>query len=115
MRRNFRKNAFFFFTFRSKQCFYLTHSAQEYFKKMKFKKTKKKRNFKRLYLTSTEKSFNFLQKKLLLHAPITWVHCRALRLQQPPMLLLGTRWTERVNDEKVKVLNLLFLASFIMK
>ena len=29
-----------FFTIRPKQCFYLTHSAPEYFEKLSFKKTK---------------------------------------------------------------------------
>ena len=42
-----------FLTFGPKQCFYLTHSATEYFEKLAFtKKKQKKRNFKRLYLKS---------------------------------------------------------------
>ena len=40
-----------FFAFGPKQCFYLTHTAREYFEKLAFKKNKK-RNFKRLYLKS---------------------------------------------------------------
>ena len=38
-----------FFTFGAKQCFYLTHSTQEYFEKLAFEKNTKF-NFKRLYL-----------------------------------------------------------------
>ena len=40
-----------FSAFGPKQCFYLAHTAREYFEKLAFKKNKK-RNFKRLYLKS---------------------------------------------------------------
>ena len=49
MRWKFQKTAFFHFWAKA-MLFYLTHSAQEYFEKLAFKKQNKRRNFKRLYL-----------------------------------------------------------------
>ena len=101
----------------------LTHSAGEYFEKVAFKKNKK-RNFKRLYLKSqgqfrvqTNIFRNFIQfsskQSSFLHALLTRVHVRGFRLLQPPVSLPAARRAQRVNDQTVKVLNLLFFVYFI--
>ena len=96
----------------------LTHSAREYFEKLAF--LKKTRNFKRLYLrVETKISRKFIQvsskQGCFLHALPTWVHDRGLRPLQLPAPLPAARRAERVNDEPVKVLNLLFFVYFIWK
>ena len=92
--------------------FFLTHSAREYFEKLAFKKTNKKRNFKRLYLKSQgqfrveinifRKFIKFpLKQGCFLHALPTWVYGRGLCLLQPLVPLPATRWTQRVKRTQV--------------
>ena len=63
-----------FFTIRPKQCFYLTHSAPEYFEKLSFKKTKNATLNGYISnvmvnseseLTFSESSFNFIQNRVV--------------------------------------------------
>ena len=74
MRRNFEEEKPHFITIGRKQCFYLTHSAREYFEKLSFKKTlkneplngciSKARANSESKLTFSESSFNFLQNNV---------------------------------------------------
>ena len=113
------KNCIFFLS-GPKQCFYLAHSAREFFKILAFKKKKKKKwNFKRLYLkTLSNFSFEFntfrefiqfsSKQCCFLHAVLRWVHAKGLHPLQSSVQLSSACRDERVNDEPVKVLNLLF-------
>ena len=58
--------------------------------------------------TFSEISVIFFKKRLFFAALITCVHAKRLRPLQPPVLLSSICRDERVNDEPVKVLNLLF-------
>ena len=114
--------SFEYFFFGPKQCFYLTHSAWEYFEKLLFK-TNKKRNFKRLYLKGwgkfriTTKIFRkfiqlFLKQGVCLDALPTWVQSRRL---QPLVIPPAARRVERLNNDQAKVLHLLFFIYFFCK
>ena len=52
----------------------------------------------------------FFKTVVFLHALPTWDHGRGHRPLKPPLLLLAARRAQRVNDELVKVLDLLFLS-----
>ena len=56
-----------------------------------------------------------LKQGVFLHALSTCVHGRGLRRLTPPLSLRATLRVERVNDEPVEVLNLLFFTSFFWK
>ena len=110
------------FTFRQKQCFYLNHSAPEYFKKLALKKSKT-RNFKQLYLKNSEliaESFWRLiqfssKERCSLHALPTWVNDRKLRPLQPLVLLPVARSIQGVNDKPGKILILFLFLYFFWK
>ena len=103
------------------QCLYVTHSARECFEKVTFKKNKKF-NFKRLYrkdwgkfreLTFSEISFHFVQKEVVFCTlqPYEYTAEDSARIQRPVLLPVACR-AQRVNDEAVRDLNLLFLSQF---
>ena len=52
---------------------------------------------------------------VFLHALSTWVHGRGLRPLQPPVSLPAAWRAQKVNDESVKVFNLLFFINFFRK
>ena len=52
---------------------------------------------------------------VFLHALSTWVHGRGLRPLQPPVSLPAAWRAQKVNDEPVKVFNLLFFINFFRK
>ena len=114
-----------FFNFGPKQCFYLTHSAREYFEKMAFeKKTKnstlsdcisKARTNSKAKVTFSESSLDFRIMEGFFSRSI---HVGTRQEAQPPatpVLLLVASRVERVNNEPAKDLNLLFFVYFIWK
>ena len=94
----FQQTAIFYFG--QKQCFYLTHSAREYFEDLPTKK-KQKNNFKRLYLQKlreirvrTKIFWKFIQTFFIhsirfIKLP-TWVHGRGCVPYNPHCLQLPT-------------------------
>ena len=108
---------FHFFTFGKKQSFYLTHSAREFFENFALKKKKKNATLNSLIskaranseskLTFSESSFNFLKNII--------AFCMLYPPGYSPVLLPPARWAQRVNDQGVKDLNLLFFIYFCWK
>ena len=117
MNKIFRKFAFFF-TFGKKQSFYLTHSTWEFFENLVFTKKKQKnatlnsliskaRANSESKLIFSESPFNFLKNRV--------VFCTLYPPGYSAVLLPLTRRAQRVNDQAVKDLNLLFFIYFIWK
>ena len=88
-----------FFTFGPKQCFYLTHSAQEYSQNLAFKE-KKPRNLKRLYLRAFIQFYS--KQGCFLHALPTWVQGKGILPLQSPVLMSTVCRRRRVSDEQYK-------------
>ena len=114
-----------FFNFGPKQCFYLTHSAREYFEKMAFeKKTKnstlsdcisKTRANSEAKVTFSESSLDFRTMGRFFSRSIHVGTRQEARPPATPVLLLAASRVERVSNEPVKDLNLLFFVYFIWK
>ena len=114
-----------FASFGPKQRFYLTHSSQEYFEKLTFKRNKK-RKFKRFYLKSSD-NFRFqkniftkliqfsLKEGSFFHALPILVHGRGICPLQPLVPLPAATHVQRLNDEPRKVLNFLFSYLFLLQ